>query len=67
MVKKSKNGLIISCDSFILYAEVNVCRLLMVRGISDSVCKYCHLLYGWDINGIVCKCSPSADVGGEFS
>lgn len=38
----------------------------MVRGISDSVRKLCHLLYRWGINGIVRKCSPSADVGGDL-
>ena len=65
--KKLKNRLIISHNLYILWVEVNVCRLLMVRGISDSVRKWCHLLYRWDINGIVCKCSPSADVGGEFA
>ncbi len=62
-----KNGLIISFNMYILELEVNVCRLLMVRDINDSVRKYCHLLYRWDINSIVSKCSPSAAVGGEFS
>lgn len=64
--KKLKNRLIISHNLYILWVEVNVCRLLMVRGISDSVRKWCHLLYRWDINGIVRKCSPSADVGGDL-
>ena len=65
-VKKLKNRLIISHNLYILWVEVNVCRLLMVRGISDSVRKWCHLLYRWGINGIVRKCSPSADVGGDL-
>ena len=64
--KKLKNRLIISHNLYILWVEVNVCRLLMVRGISDSVRKLCHLLYRWGINGIVRKCSPSANVGGDL-
>ena len=64
--KKLKNRLILSHNLYILCLEVNVCRLLMVRGISDSVRKWCHLLYRWGINGIVRKCSPSADVGGDL-
>ena len=47
--KKLKNRLIISHNLYILWVEVNVCRLLMVRGISDSVRKLCHLLYRWGI------------------
>lgn len=53
-------------ELYILNLEVNVCRLLMVRGINDSVRKYCHLLYRWDINSIVCKCSPLAKPVGNL-
>lgn len=51
---------------YILELEVNVCRLLMVRGINNSVRKCSHLLYRWDRNSIACKCSPSANVDGDF-
>ena len=43
--------MIISHNLYILWLEVNVCRLL----------------YRWDINGIVRKCSPSANADGEFA
>ena len=38
----------------------------MVRGINNSVRKGSHLLYRWDKNSIVCKCSPSVNADGEF-
>ena len=38
----------------------------MVRDINDSVRKWSHLLYRWDKNSIVCKCSPSVIADGEF-
>lgn len=61
-----KNKLILLEILYILELEVNVCRLLMVRGINNSVRKCSHLLYRWDRNSIACKCSPSANVDGDF-
>ena len=48
--KNLKNRLIISKILYILNIGVNVCRLLMVR----------------DINNSVRKCSPSVNADGEF-
>ena len=38
----------------------------MVRDINNSVRKRSHLLYKWDKNSIVRKCSPSVNADGEF-
>lgn len=62
----SQNRLTILNVLYILNIEVNVCRLLMVRDINNSVRKLSHLLYRWDKNSIVCKCSPSVNADGEF-
>lgn len=62
----SQNRLTILNVLYILNIEVNVCRLLMVRDINNSVRKLSHLLYRWDKNSIVCKSTPSVIADGVF-